>query len=67
MPTEKGGGDVIVWKESSLPIKCGTDSYEMPTARLSGQVRDDLLITPCMVMGLVSRVRGRRTSPTFGQ
>ena len=52
---EKGErGDVIVWKESSLPIKHGTHSYEMPTARLSGQARYDPLITPYMVMGLVS-------------
>ena len=33
MPTEKGGeGDVIVWKESPLPIKRGSHSYEMPIA-----------------------------------
>ena len=61
MSTEKGG-DVIVWKESPFPIKRGTHSYEMPTARLSSQAWDDPLITSYMVMGLVSRDRGRRTS-----
>ena len=45
VPTEKGG-DVIDWKENPLPIKRRTHSYEMPTARLSGQARDDPLIIP---------------------
>ena len=34
----------------------------MPTVRLSGQAWDDLLITPYMVMGLMSQVRGQRTA-----
>ena len=62
MPTEKGEGYVIVWKESPLPIKCRIHSYQMLTARLSGQAQDDPLITPYMVMGLMSRDRNQHTS-----
>ena len=51
---------MLLFGKSPLPIKHRTHSYEMPTARLSVQAQDDPLITPYMVMGLVSQVRGRR-------